>query len=471
MKKQFYTLATILIMSFAAKAQVGIGTPNPDPSSMLDVTAATKGFLMPRLTSAQRIAVATPAKGLQVFDITTNSPWYYNGTVWVNNKQDITFGGSGIHTSVDADVPTTPYNVFIGQSAGSTTSDGNNVAIGLQALDIATSTAGNNIAIGYRSLGGPLAGVHNIGIGESTGRNLTSGNLNMAIGLNTLINATTGVNNVALGGGALSGVTTGSNNIGIGYLAGTNNGTTIAAGSRNIAIGFGAYLPSPTGDDQMSIGNSIFGTNIGGTVSTAKIGINTTAPQGALHATRDITTYPVTGESAQLIAGGQTDQGQKLLLGYNTIEDKGYIQAVHSGQNWKDLMIQPIFGNVGIGLSSGSPSSLLHVNGIITATKIQGPSDSRFKKNIKPIENALEKVMKLGGYTYDWRDASEFPTQSLGKGHDMGVIAQEVEKQFPEAVTTNADGYKAVSYTELVPALIEAIKTLKAQIDELKKEK
>jgi hypothetical protein len=51
----------------------------------------------------------------------------------------------------------------------------------------------------------------------------------------------------------------------------------------------------------------------------------------------------------------------------------------------------------------------------------------------------------------------------------MGVIAQEVEKQFPEAVTTNADGYKAVSYTELVPALIEAIKTLKAEIDELKK--
>ncbi|WP_296142769.1 tail fiber domain-containing protein [uncultured Flavobacterium sp.] len=468
MKNKFYTIAALIVLGITANAQVGIGTTTPAASSMLDITSTTKGLLMPRVTSAQRTAITTPAKGLEVFDITTNSPWYYNGTAWINGKQDITFIGSGTHTSVDADVPTTPYNVFIGQSAGSTTSDGNNVAIGLQALDAAVSTAGNNIAVGYRALGGPLAGVHNIGIGESTGRNLTTGNLNMAIGLNTLINATTGVNNVALGGGALSGVTTGSNNIGIGYLAGTNNGTTIAAGSRNIAIGFGAYLPTSTGDDQLSIGNSIFGTSVGGTTSVAKIGINTTAPQGALHVVRDITTYPVTGESAQLIAGGQTDQGQKLLLGYNTTEDKGYIQAVHSGQNWKDLMIQPIFGNVGIGLSSGSPSSLLHVNGVITATKIQGPSDSRFKKNIKPIENALEKVMKLGGYTYDWKDASEFPNQTLGKGHDMGVIAQEVEKQFPEAVSTNADGFKAVSYTELVPALIEAMKAQQVQIEELK---
>jgi hypothetical protein len=84
MKKQFYTLATMLIMGFAAKAQVGIGVTNPDTSAMLDVTSITKGLLMPRLTSAQRIAVATPAKGLQVFDITTNSPWYFDGTTWVN---------------------------------------------------------------------------------------------------------------------------------------------------------------------------------------------------------------------------------------------------------------------------------------------------------------------------------------------------------------------------------------------------
>ncbi|ANF49846.1 hypothetical protein A0O34_04520 [Chryseobacterium glaciei] len=121
--------------------------------------------------------------------------------------------------------------------------------------------------------------------------------------------------------------------------------------------------------------------------------------------------------------------------------------------------------NVGIGTTT--PSSLLQVNGTITANRIQGPSDSRFKKNVTPIKNALEKVISLGGYTYDWKDASEFPNQSIGKGHDMGVIAQEVEKVFPEAVTTNKEGYKAVNYQALVPALIEAIKAQQAQINAL----
>jgi len=121
--------------------------------------------------------------------------------------------------------------------------------------------------------------------------------------------------------------------------------------------------------------------------------------------------------------------------------------------------------NVGIGTTT--PSSLLQVNGTITPNRIQGPSDSRFKKNVTPIKNALEKVMSLGGYTYDWKDASEFPNQSIGKGHDMGVIAQEVEKAFPEALTTNSEGYKAVNYQALVPALIEAIKTQQKQINTL----
>ncbi len=61
-----------------------MGTTTPDASSMLEITSTTKGFLMPRMTTVQRTAIATPATGLQVYDTDTNSPWYYNGTVWVN---------------------------------------------------------------------------------------------------------------------------------------------------------------------------------------------------------------------------------------------------------------------------------------------------------------------------------------------------------------------------------------------------
>ena len=57
------------------------------------------------------------------------------------------------------------------------------------------------------------------------------------------------------------------------------------------------------------------------------------------------------------------------------------------------------------------------------------------------------------------------------EGHDIGVIAQEIEEVLPEIVATRDNGYKAVYYEKLVPLLIEAVKELKAEVDELKKSK
>lgn len=85
MKKQIYTLATILMMSLTAQAQVGIGTSTPTSSSMLDVTSTTRGFLMPRMTTTERTTISSPTAGLQVYDTVTNTIWYHNGTVWVNS--------------------------------------------------------------------------------------------------------------------------------------------------------------------------------------------------------------------------------------------------------------------------------------------------------------------------------------------------------------------------------------------------
>ncbi len=82
MKKQLYTIAALLVMGIAANAQVGIGTVTPDASSMLDIKSTTAGFLMPRMTTANRTAIASPAAGLQVFDTTTNSIWFFDGTAW-----------------------------------------------------------------------------------------------------------------------------------------------------------------------------------------------------------------------------------------------------------------------------------------------------------------------------------------------------------------------------------------------------
>ena len=107
----------------------------------------------------------------------------------------------------------------------------------------------------------------------------------------------------------------------------------------------------------------------------------------------------------------------------------------------------------------------LAVTGDITATgdvTAYHSSDRRLKDNIKPIPWAIEKLTKIGGYSFDWND------DSSNTGHDIGVIAQEIEEVLPEIVIERDNGYKAVRYEKIVPLLIEAIKEQQLQIDELK---
>ena len=90
-------------------------------------------------------------------------------------------------------------------------------------------------------------------------------------------------------------------------------------------------------------------------------------------------------------------------------------------------------------------------------------SDKRLKDNIVRIENPLEKVGKIGGYTFDWNDKQQTYT-----GKDVGVIAQEIQEVLPELVTERDNGYLAVKYEKIVPLLIESIKELKQEVDEIK---
>ena len=97
-------------------------------------------------------------------------------------------------------------------------------------------------------------------------------------------------------------------------------------------------------------------------------------------------------------------------------------------------------------------------------------SDIRLKKYIKPIPNALDKIDKIRGVEFDWKVTDENMKKEVHsfEGHDVGVIAQEIEGILPEVVTTRKNGYKAVRYEKIVPLLIEAIKEQQKQIDELK---
>ncbi|WP_416439579.1 tail fiber domain-containing protein [Phnomibacter sp. MR] len=104
-------------------------------------------------------------------------------------------------------------------------------------------------------------------------------------------------------------------------------------------------------------------------------------------------------------------------------------------------------------------------------------SDGRFKKNIEPLQESLEKVLQLQGVSYEMK-TEEFPNQHFNAGQQVGLIAQEVEKIVPEVVSENPDGYKAIDYSKLVPLLIESIKAQQAmllkqqaEIDALKKKR
>ena len=89
------------------------------------------------------------------------------------------------------------------------------------------------------------------------------------------------------------------------------------------------------------------------------------------------------------------------------------------------------------------------------------------KENKIIINNALSKLNNINGYEFDW-----IPLKGVheNEGHDIGIIAQEVEKVIPEIVTTRDNGYKAVKYEKLIPLLIEAIKEQQIQIDTLNKQ-
>jgi len=124
----------------------------------------------------------------------------------------------------------------------------------------------------------------------------------------------------------------------------------------------------------------------------------------------------------------------------------------------------PIFydyNNTAFYIDPSTTGTSVNVAGDVVA---YASSDIRFKNNVTPITNALDKLSKIGGYTFEWNEISHKET---GK-KDIGVVAQEVEEILPEIVQTRSNGYKAVDYQKLTALLIESVKEQQFIIDDLK---
>lgn len=133
------------------------------------------------------------------------------------------------------------------------------------------------------------------------------------------------------------------------------------------------------------------------------------------------------------------------------------LRAPGTGDLWTitPANIADIYYNTGkVGIGTLTPAVTLDVVGPVQATSFLYSSDSRLKMNIREIPNALDRAQKLRGVIFEWKNK----TSAARAGDQIGLIAQEVEKIFPEAVITTANGMKSVEYGNLVAPLIEALK-------------
>jgi len=159
----------------------------------------------------------------------------------------------------------------------------------------------------------------------------------------------------------------------------------------------------------------------------------------------------------------------------------GYSAGINNISGYSNVFIGQLAGSAETGsnrlyidncsVSSGSPDYLcnkpliygefdnrrVRINGTLIMTAVSTPSDIRLKKNIEPLKSSLAKVKQLHGVSFEWR-AAENPGRGFGDGRIPGLVAQDVIKTLPEAVSMDGEGYMSLSYDKLIPVLVEAIK-------------
>ena len=173
------------------------------------------------------------------------------------------------------------------------------------------------------------------------------------------------------------------------------------------------------------------------------------------------------------IKGGSATGNNYMQFVNNAGTNQGYFG--YGGSSNILYIVQQVAGDIVFYTNSAIRGSIsqggtLTMGGDVVA--YGSPSDKRLKENIKPVKSALDKVSKLQGVTFDWKDKKQNKAYDPDQGwkHDIGFIAQDVQKVIPELVRENEDGMLSMRHQGIAPILLEAIKELKAEIEELKKQ-
>lgn len=381
-----------------------------------------------------------------------------------------TVGNSAFGAQALQQTTTGNQNTGIGTGAlYANTSGSYGVAVGYGALQ-SNTTASNNTAVGYQA-GYNSNGAGQTFIGFQSGKAATTGTVTAvgaysaistttatsvhAFGYAALYSNTTGNYNTAVGDNALQANTTASNNTAIGYQAGYSNTTNGAnaffgglagyynTGVTNTFIGYGAGYSMTTGGKNVIIGG--YNGNQGGLdIRTASNYIVLSDGDG----------NPVA------YANGAANANFTI----NAASGNRFAQCNLAIAGLQKTAIYWDNTNTNLYVSNASGGVYL----TNTGTSWTSNSDERLKENLAQIENGLSKVCSLRAVIGNFiADEAKKPTPFL--------IAQDVQKVLPEAVTTSTlkddetnTQYLGVAYTEVIPLLVAAIKELKAEFDAYK---
>jgi hypothetical protein len=419
-------------------------------SSVLTITGGTGALLS--------------AASIQVKQASGSQSGFLSSTDWTtfNNKQ------SALTNPVTGTGTTNYLSKWTSSSAIGNSSlydDGNNLLIGTTSatafnksvvLNSVSSTAGilfqlNGVDKGFIYSG---AGDLYIGSNSNTVQLYTNGAERLRI---------TSAGNVGIGTTSPGSYDPSGNNLVV-YEAG-NAGITIATGSTNFGSIFFARETGTAGAYRGYIEYGQSSDYMGfGTVSTERmritsagnVGIGTTNPTYKLQVEGNTFLH---GDIAFGLYGETTNFRSAQVLNYLVIGGSENISFQTYDNAWLTRVTITKGGNILMGTTSDN-GERLYVSGSIRATgTITANSDITLKKNLAKIENALEKVEQINGYTYEFKSDDS-------KRH-AGVIAQEIEGVLPEIVNKGNDGLLGVEYGNISALLIEAIKEQQKKIQEL----
>ena len=448
-----------------------------DTTQNIGITSLTTPFV--------GIGTNNPGYKLDVAgDINFTGTFYQNGTQFVSgsSRWDVSIGSSiyrlqgnvGIGTSVTPQKLTVLGNVSAGQFISTVTS-------GTAPLTVLSDTQVTNLNASFlrgktpptgdivgtvdtqtltnKTLTSPTintAIIGSVGItfnGSTSGTTIlkasatASGTLTLPAATDTLVgkNTTDTLTNKSIAAG--SNTITGLTNTNLSGSAGISNANL--ANSTISGVALGLNLNALTFTDYLTSGGTYNGSTAR-TVSVAGTSVNTGNTLVARDASGDFTAGTIT-------LSGLTLSGALVISNATESIDKDTGCLILGGGLGveKNANIGGTLNVTGITTCAGG----LDVTGDIAASgTVTAQSDEKLKENVITIENALEKVLSLRGVEYDRIDSGD---------HQIGVIAQEVEKVVPAVVY--GDEIKSVAYANLVGLLIEAIKEQQKEIDELKK--